>query len=238
MSTTNARKPIPRRISPEPRLSSSQRPPSRPIKPKVRMPASRLPSAASRSCQPRSTPTSSPRASAKPRFKSVSMGGVTRSGASVTDKFQSDGKGDQEDDHPLQHFHAVVGCLYRDFFVDALERLQFTENARVPLVEMKATIDHAIDPREILVADQFQRVVEFLIDIAHLEQFHVGEFKNAADIVAFAVDDQRRVPIDDRNVIRAVRDPHGQSVVNLLFREGLPLGPENLRDLARMIGAE
>ena len=53
--------------------ASSQRPPSRPIRPKVRMPARRLPSAASRSCQPRSTPTSSPSASANPRLTSISM---------------------------------------------------------------------------------------------------------------------------------------------------------------------
>lgn len=38
----------------------------------------------------------------------------------LMDEFQRDGKGDQENDHPFQHFHAPSRDLIGNFFIDTL----------------------------------------------------------------------------------------------------------------------
>ncbi len=86
--------------------------------------------------------------------------GVRDYAAPRLDKFQRDGKGDQKNNHPFQNLHAPGRGLIRNFFVDAFQRLQFAQDALIPLVEMKAPVDHAIDPRQILIADQLQRVID------------------------------------------------------------------------------
>ena len=78
------------------------------------------------------------------------------------DEFQSDRECNEKDDDPFQDFHAPGRSLIGNFFVNAFERLQFAQDARIPLVEMKAPVDQAIEPRQVLVTDQLQGVVHTL----------------------------------------------------------------------------
>ena len=40
--------------------------------------------------------------------------------------------GDQDDDDPFKHFHAAGGRAVRHLAVDTFQRLQFSQNARIP----------------------------------------------------------------------------------------------------------
>jgi hypothetical protein len=41
-------------------------------------------------------------------------------------EFKRDGKGDENNNHPFENFHAPVGRLTGDLFIDAFEGLQFS----------------------------------------------------------------------------------------------------------------
>src|SRR5919108_3889434 len=79
--------------------------------------------------------------------------------SSVTDQFEQERRGDQKDDHPLQYLHTAVAGLIGDFFVDAFEGLKLAQDAGVPFAKVKPAVDQSVDPREILVAEQFQGIV-------------------------------------------------------------------------------
>ncbi len=91
--------------------------------------------------------------------------------------------------------------------------------------------------REHLVGS-VERPIELLIEVSHFEQFDIGELQDFADIVAFTVDEQRRVPVDDDHVVRAIRQPGGNGLVHFLIRERAPLGAQDLCDLAAIVGAQ
>ena len=80
------------------------------------------------------------------------------------------------------------------------------------------------------VVGLIQCAIEFLIDVAHLQQFHVGEIKQSADIVTFAVHYQCGVPIHHRDVVGAVGKSNSEGILHFLTGERLPPGAKNLRD--------
>jgi polyphosphate kinase len=83
-----------------------------------------------------------------------------------------------------------------------------------------------------------QRAVELLVDVAHLQQFHIGEIKQSSDIIAFAVDQQRGIPVDDGDVVQPVGEMHRQCVFDFLIGQRLALGAENLGDLFAVFRAK
>ena len=78
------------------------------------------------------------------------------------DELDGNRKRDKYDDHPFQDFHAPIGRLIGDFFIDTFQRLEFTQDARIPVVDVKAPVDGAIDPRQVLVAEKFEGVIDAL----------------------------------------------------------------------------
>ena len=62
------------------------------------------------------------------------------------DEGQDDRDGDQNDDNPLQDFHALGRRPVRNFLIDAFQGVQFTEDAGVPLCEMKTLRGQPIHP--------------------------------------------------------------------------------------------
>src|SRR3990172_10150501 len=81
------------------------------------------------------------------------------------------GDGDERDDDPLEDLHASGRRLIRHLAVDAVERLELSQDRRVPGFEMKAPGCEAVDPRQVLVPDERQRVVDSLEEnrAVHLE---------------------------------------------------------------------
>src|SRR4029077_18134985 len=77
----------------------------------------------------------------------------------TVDKLQSNRDRNQDNNSPFEHFHAAVGGLVRDLFVDALQGLEFTNNARVPFVKMEALVHQAVDPGQVLIAQELKGVV-------------------------------------------------------------------------------
>src|SRR5690606_5223784 len=64
------------------------------------------------------------------------------------------GDGDQHDDHQLEQLEAPARGAARELLVDAVEHAQLALDGRIPLREMKAVGGHAIEPREVLIAEQ------------------------------------------------------------------------------------
>src|SRR5262245_50928418 len=48
------------------------------------------------------------------------------------EKGYRDGDSDQHDDDPFKHFHAAGGRTVRHLAIDAFQRLQLAQNARIP----------------------------------------------------------------------------------------------------------
>src|SRR5215831_373384 len=60
-------------------------------------------------------------------------------------KRQGDGKRDQYDDDPLKHLHPSCAGSIRHLAIDAVQRLEFAQDARVPGLQMKAVRDQPRD---------------------------------------------------------------------------------------------
>lgn len=63
-----------------------------------------------------------------------------------------DRDGDQHDDDPLEHFHAAGGRPVRHLPVDAFQRLQLAQNARIPGFQVEPLGREAVDASQVLVA--------------------------------------------------------------------------------------
>ncbi len=61
---------------------------------------------------------------------------------------------DQDDDHPLQQFHASIRRLVGHLLVDVVEGLQLAQNGGIPVVEVKPPVHEAIRARQVLVPEQ------------------------------------------------------------------------------------
>ena len=62
------------------------------------------------------------------------------------------GDKEQHDDDPLEQFHTLACDSIRNFFVDAFERFEFSQNTRIPFGEMKTLGRQAVETCEILIA--------------------------------------------------------------------------------------
>ena len=65
---------------------------------------------------------------------------------------------DEEDNDELEHFCAVGRGLIGDYRIGALNHLQCSTNALLPLVEMEALRQQAVNPRDVLVPHKFEHV--------------------------------------------------------------------------------
>src|SRR5215467_3661514 len=78
------------------------------------------------------------------------------------DKLQGNRDCNQDNNNPLEHFHAAVGGLGRGLFVDGFQGLKFTNNTRVPFVKVEALVHKPVDPGKVLIAQEFESVVHAL----------------------------------------------------------------------------
>src|SRR5262245_6694061 len=69
---------------------------------------------------------------------------------------------DQDDDDPLEELGAADVHAVGELAVDALEGLELAEDGGIPLGEVEALGGEAVEAREVLVAEEFQGVVDAL----------------------------------------------------------------------------
>jgi hypothetical protein len=69
------------------------------------------------------------------------------------DQFQRYRSGNQKNDDPFQDLQAAIGGLIGNFFVDTFEGLKLSQNAPVPFVKVKSSLDQGVYPRQILVTE-------------------------------------------------------------------------------------
>src|SRR5881227_3156308 len=77
-----------------------------------------------------------------------------------------------------------------------------------------------------------------LIEIAHLQELGVGELDHGAHVLALRIEQQGHVGIDERGVVGTKRQPGRGGVGDLLLRQAMPLGPQDLRDRVRVLGGQ
>src|SRR5262245_19519887 len=77
----------------------------------------------------------------------------------MRDERQNYGNSDQENDDPLQNLHSAADHLIRNFMIDAFKGFEFTQDADVPVGEMKTLGSQSIQSGQILIAEQLQDVV-------------------------------------------------------------------------------
>ncbi len=89
----------------------------------------------------------------------VPLRSVTHEG----DHAEDDLAQDQRDDHPLQQLRASVRLLVGQLLVHGLQRLELAQCGALPFIEVHAAFGRAVEPGQELVAQQFQRVVQLLV---------------------------------------------------------------------------
>ena len=192
---------------------------------------------------------------------------------------QDNGDCDQNNDDPLQNFHALIRGVIGDFCIDALQGAQLAHDTGIPLFEMKPLRCQPIHPRQVLIAEQLegivypfkehsaidlhlphamqvgggrtrapwpapgtsgqgfvclvQGIVELLVQIAHLQEFDVGEFQHGAYVVCLTIAQQGGMPIDDGHIVQTEGKAMGDGVVDFLVGER---GGFDAQDLGHFLG--
>src|SRR5262245_51268867 len=73
---------------------------------------------------------------------------------------QDNRDGYQNNDNPLQDFHALGSRPIRDFLIDAFQGVQFADDTGVPLCKMKTLRYQSIHPGQILITKEFEGVID------------------------------------------------------------------------------
>ena len=76
------------------------------------------------------------------------------------EKGQDNRYGNQNDNNPLQNFHAPRGSLIGDFFIDTFHGVQFAHDAGIPLGEVETLRGEVIDAGQVLIPEEFEGIVD------------------------------------------------------------------------------
>ena len=84
---------------------------------------------------------------------------VARTDRSMPEDRQSDLERDQNDDGDLERLHAIGACLVDQKVIDVADGLQLAADALLPVAQVKSPARDVEDSGKVMVADQFQGVV-------------------------------------------------------------------------------